>query len=275
MKKFTVLFCLVFYFLLCSCVSVFAGKYEGEGYNSSKEAALAFADHFSKGDLDGVISTFAIETFVDHFDTEKHWEILGYRGSTIATGNFMFPQESGYLHDLNILKRHSDIVDMLVYQGQLIGNGQNKFNGTLKNEEEVNAYLSSYRDKNWPGNGVNTETEALTAEEILTMFVSKDAYQNFQEDKVKINYESRALSRYRCDDIDYMAVVFSIDNEFFIQFLTGAKYGDKWYVMDAGAMVFENYLGLGSNYVYGLYSLTDVIRYKDWTVDALLNMIGQ
>ena len=40
---------------------------EGDGYSSPQEAAQAYIEAFASNDVEGIIKTFAIETYVQHF----------------------------------------------------------------------------------------------------------------------------------------------------------------------------------------------------------------
>ncbi len=47
-----------------------SGLMEGPGYATPEEAVLAYVDAMNRGDVEGMLSTFAIETFVDRVDPE-------------------------------------------------------------------------------------------------------------------------------------------------------------------------------------------------------------
>ena len=47
-----------------------SGLLEGPGYATPEEAVLAYVDAMNRGDVDGMLSTFAIETFTDRADPE-------------------------------------------------------------------------------------------------------------------------------------------------------------------------------------------------------------
>ncbi len=61
--------------LLTGVLCLGAGKLESRGYSSPEEALTAFGKALQKGDLDGMVSTFAIESYVEHLDLDEY---LGY-----------------------------------------------------------------------------------------------------------------------------------------------------------------------------------------------------
>ena len=51
-----------------------AVKVEGPGYTSAEEAARAYAEALKAGDLNAMLSTFAVESYVEHFDMAAYIE---------------------------------------------------------------------------------------------------------------------------------------------------------------------------------------------------------
>ena len=49
-------------------------KMEGAGYKTPEDAVMAYAEYLKNGDMEGMISTFAVESYVEHFDMRAHLE---------------------------------------------------------------------------------------------------------------------------------------------------------------------------------------------------------
>ena len=52
-----------------------ASKVEGAGYNTPEEAVKAYAQYLKAGDLDGLLSTCAIESYASHLRAEIYYEM--------------------------------------------------------------------------------------------------------------------------------------------------------------------------------------------------------
>ena len=47
---------------------------EGKGYDSAEEAVIAYAEYLKDGDMDGVISTFAMESLFEDYDIKENFK---------------------------------------------------------------------------------------------------------------------------------------------------------------------------------------------------------
>ena len=75
MKKISaILLAIALSITLCACGS---RKVEGNGYNSPEEALLAYAEALKTGNVDNILSTFAVETYVERFDLAEYWDNIG------------------------------------------------------------------------------------------------------------------------------------------------------------------------------------------------------
>lgn len=87
--------------------------HEGSGFDSPEEAILAYLSARSTGDLNAVMSTFAIETYVEHYDGQAVLE--AHR--TFSVSEVMpLPLSNDYTRQMKIVDRQMDIVDELALQ---------------------------------------------------------------------------------------------------------------------------------------------------------------
>lgn len=265
--------------LLCICLillaeiygSVFSETIEGPGYASSTEAALAYADYFSHGDLEGMVSTFAIESYVDNINTESYAEDMTYHVLLLPSTIGVIPDEGEYLHNLNIMRRQGAVIDLFVRQCMVMANGRDIVGDLLNDKEHYDAYVSAFQNRSWPHSGSESETAAYNAQELFDLMGAPEKYQEYQE-YLQRSY-NRNIARYGCDDLDSVITFISFDGEFYIQFLTCAKYGDKWYLLDATANTLEWFFRLDDNNGYGVFTLYDLTRATDWTFKALTDFL--
>ena len=269
-KLFLLFICMII--LAGTCGSAFSETIEGPGYATSTEAALAYLDHFSHGDLEGMIATYAVETYVDHINIDTYAENMKYYLSLYPSFVYSLPDESEYLHQLNVLKRQMNIIDLFVRQAMVMGYGRDTIGSNLKDKEQYEAYVSAFQNKAWPKSDSQAEMAAYSAQELFEEVLNvPEKYQEYME------YQQRSydmnIARYGCDDLDSMITFVSFDGEFYIQFLTCAKYGEKWYLLDASNNTLEYFFKLDSNMGYGVYTLYDLTRATDWTFAALTDLL--
>lgn len=273
MKKIIISIVVCFMMLAGICSSAFSETIEGPGYSSSIEAAFAYGEFFSRGDIEGMLSTFSVESYVENYNTEFSIELRNYNFPLLLTQSFQLPDESQYLHQLNILKRQSDIISILVQQCIILANGHDSIGSNIKNKEQYEIYKSNFHNRSWPGDGKQSDIIAYNAEDFFTAAGNADLYKEFLAYKEKLNYDERNLPRYGCDEFDFMIVFGTINEDFFMQFLTGARYGDRWYILDARADLLETFLGLDPMTGEGLYSLFDIAYATDWTFAAITDYL--
>ncbi|MBP5763128.1 MAG: hypothetical protein J6W48_09170, partial [Lachnospiraceae bacterium] len=49
-------------------------KLEGDGYETPEEAVTAYAEYLQAGDFDGILSTFAMESFEENYSVEEFYD---------------------------------------------------------------------------------------------------------------------------------------------------------------------------------------------------------
>lgn len=54
-----------------------AHAFEGSGFDSPEEAVTAYLEAMQEGDVQGMLSTFAIETYVDNVDAQTYLTRMG------------------------------------------------------------------------------------------------------------------------------------------------------------------------------------------------------
>lgn len=201
-------------------------RLEGEGFDSPEEAAVAYAEYLKKGDLEGMLSTFAVESYVDNFDLEAYCELLGnfqlYTASSLGTA---FPDGEGLAEKINVEMRRGTIIDRIYYQymvGLLSGTELEVVvkAGQLvtppdQREEQLDELMRVLRQD--PGFSNMKIGEALCAEDML----SEDDFERYLKN----------LDRsYRgADEIQDVCLELTIDGEDYRLFIQTGRYHGKWY----------------------------------------------
>lgn len=91
-----------------------AGKYEGPGFDTPEEAVTAFAEALARNDAEAALSTFAIESMVDHRDA--FWTIERNMLLNPANSFYTVPSDNEWIRDLKIIKRYAEAAGYLYNQ---------------------------------------------------------------------------------------------------------------------------------------------------------------
>ena len=90
-----------------------ANKIEGKGFSSPEKAALAYLEAMRKGDVDKMISTFAIESYVEAFDFEDYLQKSPFFNAS-PSGMFL-PEGGAYRESLNDHTRYMQVFSDVYY----------------------------------------------------------------------------------------------------------------------------------------------------------------
>lgn len=184
----------------------------------------AYIGSFRENDFDGMLSTFAVETFVDHFDLVKYFEFI--RSYGISTG--YVPNISDYSRTLNVEIRRSRIVDLVRYQyltltGVACIDGDPILMDKDISGEEFLAENFATDDSLWL-------TEIRFLEEFLSPRTLSDIYYTERNQEVI----ARNLASYGGDEVQNVAARLEIAGEPYVLFMEVIRYGDRWYNLNLG-----------------------------------------
>lgn len=232
-----------------------AGSFEGPGFDSPEDAALAYIEAFNAGDVQGMISTFAIETYVDHVDRAAMIERVC---AFVITGQDTNPMPTPYVRNLMVSERYGDIAQQLRYQyfsyamPEAYGDDIGKpvpFQSDDRTQE-IQDFLGAFDSSpvnGWIGNIVFVEF--VPPEELTDHFMDERNQQNL----------NRMMACRGCDELAEIVVHIQINGKDYYQCLECARYGDRWYVQNLGGNI-GALLNL-STYIAGLLPLDGEL---DW-----------
>ena len=204
-------------FLLCSC-SGGSKKVEGAGYKSPEDAALAYAKALKSCNVGSILSTFAIETYVENFSLEKHFEHY----KTYVFGGTALPATNDYTKDLAVINRQNSIVSSLSSIYVFAGTSEEmKPSYIAQDAQEAQPYVDLFSDDSWM-----TYAKQMTIGKTLRM-------EDFPESQDVAEAMERARSE-RCevwnyDDWKPMAVEVTIDGADYYLCVDTVCYNGKWY----------------------------------------------
>ena len=252
------MFFLVFFLLASTFSSATAVgtemKLEGDGYASPEAVVEAYIRFLDEGNVNGMISTFAIETFVENYYAEANLT------SIMSASRKMYlsiPAANQYLKEIIISQRLGNIAQTFMEQYLLYNCRNTEFQKlgkaetiTLFSEEERYEYLSLFRYSGipeWVGNcGEVTFHNPLLFLHNYSSRTSEDYYRGVE----------RMIKYYACDAYEDVISTFEVNGEDYALIMGCGKYKDKWFITNMGGVT-GPFLGLTS-LAGGLVPLSDI-----------------
>lgn len=207
---------------LCGCGM---GKIEGKGYKTSEEAALAYAEALKSGDVDKVISTFAVETYVENYDMEEYLDWV--RAYSIAQPMTIPPIDS-YTTRVDIINRQSVISRNLGYMylgyalEEEITGATMIFNGDPY--DDASDLMRDISEEDW----LDTLSKMEIGEVVQLEDIIDDFAPGIDEDKLYDNLDSQC-DYLGCDELVSLAVEVELDGDDYLLFMDVVSYEGKWY----------------------------------------------
>lgn len=256
--------------LLCSCGAPAAtptvknanATIEGPGFATAEEAVVTYLNCINEGDVTGAIATFAIETYVDKYDTlESVKNYLSAMPSNIQT----IPVSGELSRGVLIEMRRNEIAEGIysMYLNRLttgtkydaLGK-QQSIRFQREDEDKMSEYIEFMHTRDAEEfNGSITVNYTLNAKDEDENNFVYDLYQNSGIQRI---YELR-YPQLQGDEITPVAVSININGREHFQFMDCIRYGEKWYNLSP-------FTGVGawfgvSPYSGGIMNIDDVMMY--------------
>ena len=215
---------------------IYEGSLEGPGYDSPEEAVTAYLEAMKNGDARGMLSTFAIETYVSEMDAQAELERYG---AFIPTIGIRVPLGGDYQQQVAVAARYGQLVESLAYQWMLFSwpEGYEAFDGAsvaLSEDGDAEAFLAGLAEG---------DAAALWQEMEVVGFVEPELMSTQYSDGAESR--ARQAASHGCDEIVSVVAKLDIGGEEWYQCMDVACYGGKWYNLS-----FVGYIGhlLGLSY---------------------------
>ena len=204
---------------------------EGAGYDSPEEAVEAYLNYLKDGDLDGVISTFAVESYVDNYDMSAYFERVQVYRPFLQSGaqlNGAFYFESDLSRELNIESRRAYILNGLYKQMLqiIICNADDEEFA----DEIYDAMMYATEDKGAVKDVMrflSTDPELNSIE--IDRFHDEGDYDLYEEG---IKMLTKSLKKCWGSDIESVMVDLEIADEDYTLFMLCVCYDGKWYIAE-------------------------------------------
>ena len=207
---------------------------EGDGYDTPEEAVTAYAEFLKAGDYDGIISTFAMESFEENYSVEEFYDRIRAFSPGIATSGqqlVMLGNDSVLTSSVNLENRRA-YISSSVFRQMIVPMA------AQVDDEELASTLTS---------GITFIIDDDDDLETLMEFLNSDPkFENIEigdfPDKSDFDFDfGKALKEYNKykkkswgGDIENICMELEIDGDDYIMFMTCVCYDDKWYIAEFG-----------------------------------------
>lgn len=210
---------------------------EGKGFSSPEDALASYMNYFINQDVDGMMSCFAIESFVENVDYNKYLEDIG--GGTFVSGSIV-PTFGSFSNDILCKKRIGDLSNRMYYQYLFFAMRDDKF-------EDI-TFPFTLNDYDYDANKFINEMFAYTDDKKIKSLLNCDGefidYKALIDDSTKFDdYIGKKKERYGAEDVKPTIIRFDFDNESYIMCADAVKYNGSWYLCDFGGLA-GSYLGI-------------------------------
>lgn len=217
---------------------------EGPGFDTPEDAILAYAGALQKGDVQEILSTFAVETYVDNFDLSAYLENTG--AYTVAVQQ-PIPSSDAYTRELNLIARQYHITRNLTYMYMGLGKVENyvapiPFNGDPY--EEPAQLVAALVNDNWMDTLAKLETGRVLRLE--------DLFDKSGQMNASLEGQRKSLN---CEELVPLALEVTIDSQRYYLCVDAACYNGRWYNCNFFGTI-GAYLGADALHG-GLYLLED------------------
>lgn len=199
-----------------------AVKFEGEGFDSPEDAALAYITALNNSDINEVLSTFAIENYVDNYNTKAHIAKEA-KYAPIAAFNETYELSDGrdFDREVRIEARKAYIMYMLYRMIDIYTSDHQGMVIALTDEEDIDEMLRKIEKTDFLSEWGKMEfDEFVDPDEISETYGSK-----------RIRDSLKAYEKiYGCEEVVNVCARVEIDGDDYYQFFECCKYNDKWYI---------------------------------------------
>lgn len=198
---------------------------EGKGYDSPQEAAKAYLEALKESDLSRMMSTFAVETYVDHFDIQAQIEFTDYY--TFMSQEINLPVVNDFSRDLNMQSRKKKIREGILKQYGGIYNTTIAYSDNTPRTDDV------VRKEQFISTEDMVNTIHPNSIEILGYIPFSTLSEVYDLEKFEKNTAEKA-KRCGADKMEASALIFELGKTKYFFCVDTVEYNGKWYNKELG-----------------------------------------
>lgn len=212
--------------------------YESEGYDSPEKAAASYLEGLKSSNYDQIISTFAIKSYVKHYDFPEQIALL--KAYSFMNQEFNLPVVDDFTADLSIqnckntlANEISDQITSICYiNGDYFGN--HPLPNTVSNQADYLAAMVTMVD----------DTDFSTLK--ILGFIPPDALSDVYESEGNRNYRDGHAKLWGADEQKCCAIAFELEGNKYLLCTDAVSYQGKWYNKAPGGLL-SILMNLGSS----------------------------
>jgi hypothetical protein len=212
--------------LIAGVFSAGGQKIEGPGFASPEDAAKAYLEALRDQDVDAMLSTFAVESYVAHYDLEAMVERLK---AYMPNLEIRLPNTNEYNRQLNIASRRNQLAAMIVNQYIYYNAPDALSDGAPIMFEDSGKIADFIEDlERDTGDYVFADLEigdTLEPEDVSDMYMTDMNLENIARQAKTFGADE--------DDVANVAITFEADGEDWVFCPQAVRYDGKWYLQSA------------------------------------------
>lgn len=223
-------------FLLSGPCGALAATYEGEGFASPEDAVQAYLTGIQNEDLSQMLSAFAIESFVEHYDLKAMLEQI--RAYTYSMA-IKLPNTNEIFESINVEARKGEIVQAI--QFQLMSFHMPELDITQPvtfagddSAEAIATFLEAFE--------ANTRTLTIKGLQFDAFIAPETLNELYLSEQNQKNLAKRAPV-YGADEIKSVVASLTVEGKPYVLCCDAIRYGDAWYLLSLGGNI-SQLLGL-------------------------------
>ena len=232
-------------------------RYEGKGFATPEEALACYMEGLKNLDFEKIMSAFAWETQMEHYDFQAYFErIMAYQ----PTMRPRMPSVNDFMFSANVNVLRSSQADLIYrsVEAYILGDDapSKAATGSIvfqKDSNDVEVFLNKFE---------NGRLEKLTQMANIR-FLSPDAItENKFSSERNAEQFTKQTACYGADETVNLVGVADVGDETLYCCPTICRYGDKWYLVSVSSFT-SMIVGVSAVYqafVCGTGSLSDMIR---------------
>lgn len=201
---------------------------EGGGYNSAEEAANAYFTALRKGDVKGMFSTFAIETYIENYNMTAQLERMKVYSPLMMP---KLPSSNDFNKDLGIFQRQGELATTLTQQYTTIcipelGLSEMKpiaFSEEPDPEKALHEFMQAMEK--------GTNPNKLEAVKLESFINPEDLSPHYSSEKNKEYLRLRA-NAFGADAIESIAAMVTIEEDTYLFCFDAICHSNKWYLLE-------------------------------------------
>jgi hypothetical protein len=192
---------------------------EGPGFESSDDAVLAYLDGMKNANLGQMLSSFAIESFVDNYDIASDLKHTRWYPSNPI---LRFPNSNQFFREMNISYRREKISNGIYWQFISLCTSDINFSEKIPFDDD--SQISEFLDKL---TGDDFSPQKLQTLKFLN-FVPLDTLSKFYYTRRNMDHLARRAKAFGISEIRSVVARIEIENQQHILCLDTGLYDNKW-----------------------------------------------